>query len=119
MTGQLTILAPMKAIPVALSTAGHERLAVTLVMTTNLPQNVMSVNVTGPGSPGEAARTSPFLYVFPGANPTVSFGEPQPGTWTVNLRLNSGALADYELHWCADDATHMGPAGNKACHHTY
>jgi hypothetical protein len=118
-TGRVTAAMPSKDVTIPIKTAGHGRLAVTLVMLSNFPDNTLSVNVTGPKAQGVEVRTSPFLYVFPGANPTVSFDHPQTGDWTAHVKLSSGAAADYEVHWCADDEAPMGPPANRACHHSY
>jgi len=114
-SGRLTAAQPQASEAIALAQP-HGRLAVTLTMSTNLPQDTIVLNVTGGNRSGEA-RVSPELYVLPSNNPTVAFEAPAVGTWTAKLRLASGAAADYTLDWCADDADHAGPASNKACHH--
>jgi hypothetical protein len=103
----------------ALALAGHSRLAVTLVLLSNLPEDSLELNVTGPSTKGQQVDTAPFLYVYPGANPTLSFGEPAAGAWAAHVRLASGAAADYEVHWCADDQAMPGPSDNLACHRDY
>lgn len=94
----------------------HERLAVTLVHLTNLPQT-LTMDVTGPDGRSDQVSTGPFLYVFPGARPTVSFADPPEGDWWVSVWLGgTGVLADYEVHWCADSSAAPGPQDNLACH---
>jgi hypothetical protein len=116
-TGRLTAAASQASIYIPVKVAGHGRLAIALVLATNLPENSLDVQVSGPGDRAAAGETSPFLYVFPGTRPTLSFGDPPVGTWTADVTLSSGTLADYELHWCADDQDAQGPASNFACHH--
>lgn len=117
--GQLTAAEAAADHPIALADAGHSRLAVTLVLLSNLPENTLELNVTGPSTQGQEVDTSPFLYIYPGANPTLSFEQPAAGAWTAHVRLASGATADYEVHWCADDQAAAGPSDNLACHRSY
>jgi hypothetical protein len=117
--GQLTAAADGRDHEVAVKAGGHSRLAVTLVLKSNLPENEVRLNVTGPSTAGQQVETAPFLYVYPGANPTLSFAEPAAGSWTAHVRLTSGSTADYEVHWCADDETAPGPQDNLACHRSY
>lgn len=118
LTGRVTAAQPEVSLPLAVQ-AGHQRLAVVLVLTTNLPADALSLNVSGPGGRQTQVRVSPELYVLPSNNPTIAFDSPAGGDWTAKVRLASGAVADYEVSWCADDAAHPGPATNKACHRTY
>lgn len=117
--GQLTAAADGHDHEMAVKAGGHSRLAVTLVLKTNLPENALQLNVTGPSTAGQQADTAPFLYVYPGANPTLSFDRPAAGAWTAHVRLTSGSTADYEVHWCADDQDAPGPQDNLACHRSY
>lgn len=114
-TGRLTAAAAAQTVEMPVERAGHGRLAVTLVMATNLPENEMTVQVNGPDGRGGEGSTAPFLYAFPGTRPSMSFGDPAVGTWTADVELASGAAADFELHWCADSADAKGPASNLAC----
>ena len=70
------------------------------------------------------APNSPLVRLLePRADPKpyyVQYGwSAAAGDWTVHPSLRSGAVAQYELDWCADSAAHPGPAENKACHHSY
>jgi hypothetical protein len=118
-TGRVTAAMPESAQAFTLGDRTDGRLAVTLVLRSNLPEDTLELNVTGPSTAGQQVETSPFLYVYPGANPTLSFDRPAAGEWTARVRLASGAVADYELHWCADSDAARGPADNLACHRSY
>lgn len=117
-TGRVTAAQAETSVPLAVA-GGHGRLAVVLVLTSNLPDDALTLNVSGPGGRATQVRVSPELYVLPSNNPTIAFDGPAGGDWTAKVRLASGAVADYEVSWCADDAAHPGPASNKACHRTY
>lgn len=98
--------------------AGHGRLAVTLVLASSVASS-LSMNVTGPDRSADV-DTGPFLYVFPGTRPTVSFAQPEAGEWTATVTLEgNGVAADYEVHWCADASERPGPQGNLACQRSY
>jgi len=114
--GQLTAAQPTFSEPLHLA-AGHGRLAVTLAMTSNLPDNRLVLNVTGPGGRSAQAEVTPELDVLPSNAPTVAFDAPAGGDWTVRIQLASGAAAGYQMDWCADDAAHPGPSQLKSCHH--
>lgn len=118
-SGRLSAAEPNAEHIVGIQADGHSRFAVTLVLRTSLPENELRLNVTGPSTPGREVDTSPFLYVYPGANPTLSFAQPASGEWTARVHLASGSTAAYEVHWCADGADRPGPAGNLACHRSY
>lgn len=115
--GQLDALAPEAVHSLDVGGSGHERLAVVLVLLTNVPSQDLEVNITSPDASRTAERdTSPFLYVYPGVAPVASFGAPEPGAWTAIVRLAGDApLAEYELHWCADSGGRPGDQGNRAC----
>lgn len=117
LSGQATATAPAQlAFQVG---PGHERLAVAIVMATALP-GTLTLNVTGPDGRTDQVSTSPFLYVFPGTRSTVSFAEPTPGDWAVRVQVGgNGAVADYEVHWCADSAANPGSQDNVACQRKY
>lgn len=114
-TGRLTAAAAAQAVEMPVERAGHGRLAVTLVMATSAPENEMTVAVAGPDGRSAEGSTAPFLYVFPGTRPSMSFADPAVGTWTADVELAGGAAADFELHWCADSAAAKGPSSNLAC----
>jgi hypothetical protein len=117
--GRLTAAEASASHGLGVTLDGHSRLAVTLVLLSNLPEDSLELNVTGPSTKGQEVDTAPFLYVYAGANPTLSFDGPAVGAWEAHVRLASGAAADYEVHWCADDADAAGPSDNLACHRTY
>ena len=98
---------------------GHERLAVTLVMVTASPGS-LAMNVTAPEGRWDRVSTGPFLYVFPGTRPTVSFLHPETGAWSATVEpVGTSAPKDYEVHFCADSAARPGPQDNLACHRDY
>jgi hypothetical protein len=117
--GQVTALQPEVVLELPVEKEGHGRLAVALVLNTNLPATSLAFEVSGPGGRTSGGDTQPFLYVFPGIAPVVSFSLPPAGDWTATVRLDSGALADYELHWCADSVSMLGPQDNRACQQDY
>jgi hypothetical protein len=117
--GTLTALETSATAPLPLASAGHGRLAAMLVLTSNLPETSIALNVSGPAGQSTEVDTSPILYAFPGNRPTVAFDAPESGDWTALVRLDSGASADYEVHWCADDAGSPGPQDNLACQRAY
>jgi hypothetical protein len=117
--GSLTAADPSSTTSLPVAKAGHGRLAATLVMVTNLPQSRLALNVSGPDGQSTEVDAAPILYVFEGQRPTVSFELPVTGEWTAVVRLDSGASADYEVHWCADDAASHGPQDNLACQRDY
>ena len=104
--------------PMPVGAAGHQRLSVVLVLASNVPQSSIGLNVTGPDGRTDEVRTGPTLYVLPGGRPGVSFSAPTPGEWEARVELRNGAAADYEVHWCADDAAAPGPQDNLACQRT-
>jgi hypothetical protein len=118
-TGQLTALASEVAVPIPVAVEGHGRLAVALVLNTNLPTTSLAFEVSGPDGRSSGGDTQPFLYVFPGIAPVVSFSQPPAGEWTATVRLDSGVVADFEVHWCADHAGAPGPQDNRACQRDY
>ncbi|MHB1261214.1 MAG: hypothetical protein ACYC2H_05810 [Thermoplasmatota archaeon] len=99
--------------------AGHSRLAFVLVLTNNLPQTTVALNVTGPDGRSNEVRTGPTLYALPGMRPSFSFADPGAGEWMATVELRSGATAGYEVHWCADDEAMPGPQDNLACQRDY
>lgn len=117
--GRLTAAASTVSVEIPIDAAGHGRLAILLTMTTNLPQNRLTVAVAGPDDRVAETGTSPILYVFPGTRPVVSFATPPTGAWTAEVRLASGAAADFELHWCADSQDAPGPQANLACQRSF
>lgn len=116
LSGRLTAVGSSTSQPIGLGAAGHGRLSAALVLTSNVPQTSLGLNVSGPDGRSDEVRTGPTLYVLPGGHPAVSFGSPPVGEWTALVELRSGGAADYEVHWCADDAAAPGPQGNLACH---
>lgn len=120
LTGTLSATTEEEAVlPISVSAAGHGRLAATLVLTSNLPQTSLGLNVSGPDGQSTEVRTGPTLYVLPGGKPTMSFADPEVGDWAARVELRSGASADYEVHWCADHEDAPGPQDNLACHRDY
>ncbi len=117
-TGDLSLTADLATF-VLPDVAGRARLAFVLVLTDNLPQTTVALNVTGPDGRSDEVRTGPTLYALPGMKPSVSFAEPGPGEWVATVELRSGASAGYEVHWCADDEAHPGPQDNLACQRDY
>jgi hypothetical protein len=117
--GSLSAVDRSATAPLALAKPGHGRLAATLVLTSNLPQTRLALNVSGPDGQSTEVDASPILYAFPGQRPTVAFALPATGDWTAVVRLDSGASADYEVHWCADDTSSPGPQDNLACQRDY
>jgi len=99
--------------------AGHARLAFVLVLTDNLPQTTVALNVTGPDGRSSEVRTGPTLYALPGMKPALSFEDPGAGAWVATVELRSGATAGYEVHWCADGESNPGPQDNLACQRDY
>lgn len=99
--------------------SGQSRLAFVLVLTDNLPQTTVALNVTGPDGRSDEVRTGPTLYALPGMRPALSFADPGAGEWVATVELRSGAAAGYEVHWCADDETRPGPQDNLACQRDY
>ena len=88
-------------------------------MSVALP-GTLTMNVTGPDGRTDQVSTSPFLYVFPGTRSTVSFAEPTPGDWTVRVTIGgTGAVGEYEVHWCADSHDAPGSQDNVACQRKY
>jgi hypothetical protein len=118
LSGTLTAVGSSTSQPIDIRTAGHQRLSAMLVLTSNLPQTSIGLNVSGPDGRSDEVRTGPTLYVLPGGHPAVSFGDPTVGDWTATVELRSGARADYEVHWCADDVAAPGPQDNLACQRT-
>lgn len=114
LAGTLTAATSTAELTVDVPDGGHGRLAFTLVMGQPVPQSSLTATITGPSGQEADGHTSPFLYAFPGTRPTMSFANPEPGAWTVQVEL-SGATADYEVHVCADDASAHGPESNFAC----
>lgn len=114
LAGTLTATDPLADQPIVVA-SGHGRFAVTLVLIDNLPETSLGLNLTGPDGRSDEVRTSPTLYAFPGLRPTMSFADPMAGAWASIVELRSGASADYEVHWCADDAANPGPQDNLAC----
>jgi hypothetical protein len=98
---------------------GHGRIAFMLILKNNLPETELALNVSSPDGQSTEVDTGPILYVLPGNRPTVAFDEPVAGMWKAVVTLESGATADYEVHWCADDAHAPGPQDNLACHRDY
>lgn len=119
LTGQVTALGTTASQAIALHSLGHERLAVILVLVSNVPETSLVLNVTGPAGRSAEVSTGPLLYALPGNRPAMAFNLPEVGDWTASVQLESGASADYEVHWCADDATTVGPADNLACQRDY
>jgi hypothetical protein len=117
--GSLTAAQPSTTAPLSIAKAGHGRLAAMLVMVTNLPQSRLVLNVSGPDGQSTEVDAAPVLYVFEGQRPTVSFELPEIGDWTAVVRLQSGASADYEVHWCADSKDAPGSQDNLACQRDY
>ena len=115
LSGRLTAVGSSSSQPIEVGTAGHGRLSAVLLLTSNLPQTSLALNVSGPDGRSDEVRTGPTLYVLPGGHPAVSFAAPTVGGWTALVELRNGASADYEVHWCADDADAPGPQGNLAC----
>lgn len=97
--------------------AGHQRLAVALVLADG-PGSV-AMNVTGPDGRWDRVSTGPFLYVLPGTSPTATFQLPAPGSWSAEVELTGTSTAQYEVHFCADSAERPGPQTNRACHRDY
>lgn len=119
LSGTLTAVGSSTSQPMAVAKAGHERLSTVLVLTSNLPQSNLGLNVTGPDGRTDEVRTGPTLYVLPGGRPAMSFAAPTVGDWVAMVELRSGASADYEVHWCADDAAAPGPQDNLACQRAF
>ena len=113
-TGSLTAAESSTDIQIPLK-AGHGRLAVALSMVQPVPDSQLTMAVRGPEGSEAEGETAPFLFVFPGTRPTVSFADPAEGAWVAHIEL-SGAAADFRLDWCADEPDNAGPAENAACH---
>lgn len=119
LTGRLTATGTSNTQPIAISSPAHSRLAVVLVLASNLPESAISLNVTGPAGRSAEVDTGPLLYALPGNRPAISFATPETGEWPARIELEGGVAADYEVHWCADSMDRAGPAGNLACQRSY
>ncbi|HUR25579.1 MAG TPA: hypothetical protein VM327_06155 [Candidatus Thermoplasmatota archaeon] len=115
LSGTLTAAGSSTSQPIEIAVEGHQQLTVVLLLTSNVPQTNVGLNVTGPDGRSDEVDTGPILFVMAGNHPAVSFGAPMVGEWTAMVELQSGASADYEVHWCADGAASPGPQDNLAC----
>jgi hypothetical protein len=119
LTGRLTATGTSNTQPIAITSTGHSRLAIVLVLSSNLPESEVSLNVTGPAGRSAEVDAGPLLYALPGNRPAISFAAPETGDWPALIELEGGVAADYEVHWCADSLARPGPSGNLACQRGY
>lgn len=79
---------------------GHEELLVTLVLDPDLPLSSVTMTVTGPDG-GDTASAGEVLTLLGESVGQLVFDAPTPGTYTVDVSMDVGALQNYEVLWCA------------------
>ena len=113
-SGRLTVVQATASSDFRTAEKNHTVLAVALDLAqSSVPASSVTATVTAPDGTSQDLTKS----ALPTANGPVSitFLDPPTGDWTVSLKLDGGALADWQLSWCTD-GFYVDPAGNNpAC----